>query len=38
VLIDSVGLETVPIVYVGVLVVALVLVIITDRMATRRSS
>ncbi|WP_104128060.1 MFS transporter [Cryobacterium sp. Y57] len=38
VLIDSVGLETVPIVYVGVLVVALVLVIITDHMATRRSS
>ena len=38
VLIDSVGLEMVPIVYVGVLVVALVFVIITDRIATRRSS
>ncbi|TFB73385.1 MFS transporter [Cryobacterium glaciale] len=36
VLIDSVGLELVPIVYVGLLVVALALVIVTDRLAHRR--
>ncbi|MBG6213028.1 MAG: MFS transporter [Cryobacterium sp.] len=36
VLIESVGLEMVPIVYVGLLVVALALVIVTDRMTHRR--
>lgn len=37
VLIDHVGLELVPIVYVGLLAVALVLVIVTDRLAHRRA-
>ena len=37
VLLDSVGLKMVPIVYVGLLVVALVLVIVTDRMTHKRS-
>ena len=36
-LIDSVGLELVPIVYVGLLIVALLLVIVTDRLAARRA-
>ncbi|WP_104083693.1 MFS transporter [Cryobacterium sp. Y11] len=35
-LIDSVGLELVPVVYVGLLAVALALVIVTDRMTQRR--
>ncbi|MDJ0337658.1 MFS transporter [Cryobacterium sp. PH31-O1] len=37
VLIDSVGLEMVPIVYVGLLIVALALVIVTDLIAQRRA-
>ncbi|WP_104138387.1 MULTISPECIES: MFS transporter [unclassified Cryobacterium] len=36
-LIESVGLELVPIIYVGLLVVALALVIVTDRMTQRRA-
>ena len=36
-LIDSVGLELVPIVYVGLLAVALALVIVTDRLTARRA-
>jgi predicted MFS family arabinose efflux permease len=38
VLLDAVGLETVPFVYVGILVVALVLVIVSDLVIRRRAS